>query len=45
MKMWTVHIKDQTARSVQYELDLHCPLKLLVSSTVRKDFQAGNKCK
>ena len=27
---------DQTARSVQSGLDLHCPQKLLVSSTVGK---------
>ena len=32
MKMWTVWIKDQTAHS-----DLHCPQKLLESSTVRKE--------
>ena len=38
MKMWTVWIKDQTAHSVQSDLDLHCPQKLLVSSlSVRKD--------
>ena len=35
--MWTVWIKDQTARSVQSDLDLRCPQKLLVSSTVRKE--------
>ena len=35
--MWTVQIRDQTARSVQSDLDLHCPQKLLVSSTVRKE--------
>ena len=35
--MWTVYIKDQTARCVQPDLDLHCPQKLLVSSTVRKE--------
>ena len=36
--MWTVQIKDQTARSVQSDLDLHCPRKLLVSSSVRKNY-------
>ena len=28
--------QDQTASSVQSDLDLHCPRKLLVSSSVRK---------
>ena len=37
MKMWTVLLRDQNARSVQSDLDLHCPPKILVSSTVRKD--------
>ena len=36
MKMWTVYIRDQTAYSMQSDLDLHCPQKPLVSSTVRK---------
>ena len=36
--MWTVQIRDQTAHSVQSDLDLHCPQKLLVSSSVRKKF-------
>ena len=35
--MWTVQIRDQTAHSVQSDLDIHCPQKLLVSSSVRKD--------
>ena len=39
MKMWTMQIKDQTACSVQSDLDLHCPQKLLVLSTVRKEFR------
>ena len=39
MKMWTVWIRDQTARSVQSDLDLHCPQKLLVSSSVRKELR------
>ena len=34
MKMWTVKIRDETAYSVQSDLDLHCPQKL-VSSSVR----------
>ena len=25
--MWTVKIKDQTAHSVQFDLDLQCPQK------------------
>ena len=33
--MGTVQIRDQTACSVQSDLDLHCPQKL-VSSSVRK---------
>ena len=37
MKMWTVQIADQTAHSVQSHLDLHCPQKLLVSSSVGKE--------
>ena len=35
--MWTVTIRDQPACSMQSDLKLHCPLKLLLSSTVRKD--------
>ena len=34
--MWTVEIRDQTAHSVQSYLNLHCPQKLLVSSSVRR---------
>ena len=30
-------MRDQTAQSVQSDLDLHCPQKLLVSSPVRKE--------
>ena len=30
-----MQIRDQTAHSVQSDLDLHCPQKLLVSSSVR----------
>ena len=33
MKMWTVWIRDQNARSLQSDLDLHCPQKLHVSSS------------
>ena len=39
MKMWTVKIRDQTARSVQFDVDLHCPQKLLVSALVRKELK------
>ena len=35
-KMWTVLIRDQTAHSVQSDLDLHFPQKLPVSSSVKK---------
>ena len=42
MKMWTVYIRDQTARSVQSDLDVHCPQKLLVSSTVMKDLSPSS---
>ena len=38
--MWTVYIRDQTARSVQSDLDLHCPQKLLLSSTVGKELMS-----
>ena len=31
--MWTVQIKDQTARFVQSDLDLHYPQTLLMSSS------------
>ena len=33
MKVWTGKIKDQTACSVQSDLDVHCPQKLLVLSS------------
>ena len=35
--------KDQTARYVQSDLDVHCPQKPLVSSTVRKELYYGAK--
>ena len=35
--MWTVSIRDQAARFVQSDLDLHCPQELHVSSPVRKE--------
>ena len=35
--MWKVYIRDQTACSVQSDLDLHSPQKLLVSSSVREE--------
>ena len=37
--MWTRKIKDQTARSVQSYLDLHCPQKLFVSLSVWKELK------
>ena len=37
--MWTVKIRDQTAGFVQSDLDLHCPQKLVVSSSVRKQLK------
>ena len=37
MEMWTVQIRDQTALSVQSDLDLQYPQKLLLSSTVGKE--------
>ena len=42
MEMWTVSIKDQTAHSVQSDLDLHCPQQFLVSSTVRKELKVNS---
>ena len=39
--MWTVQIRDQTARSVQSDLDLHCPQKLLVLSIVGNELNAN----
>ena len=35
--MWIVQIRDQTTRSVLSDLDLICPQKFLVSSSVRKE--------
>ena len=35
--------QDQTARSVQSDLDLHCPQKFRVSSLVRKELRERNK--
>ena len=35
--MWVVYIRAQTAHSVQSDLDVLCPQKLLVSSSVRKE--------
>ena len=45
MKIWTMWIKDQTACSVQSDLDLHCPQKFLTSSIVRKELKYYVKCK
>ena len=36
--MRTVYIRDQTARSVQSDLDLHSLQKLYVPSSVKKEF-------
>ena len=38
--MWTVYVRDQTARSVQSDLDVHCPQKLPISSTEGKELKA-----
>ena len=40
--MWTVWIRDQAACSLQSDLDVHCPQKLLVSLSVRKELKGGN---
>ena len=40
--MWTVKITDQTAHSVQSDLDLHCPQKLIVLSSVRTELTEKN---
>ena len=42
--MWTAQIRDQTAHSVQSDLDLYCPQKLLVSSSVRKELNNKPLC-
>ena len=34
--MWAAQIRDKTARNAQSDLDRHCPVKPLVSSTVWK---------
>ena len=41
--MWTVHIRNQTAHSVQSDLDLHCPQRFLVTSSVRKELRGKKK--
>ena len=41
--MWTVQIKDQTARSVQSDLNLHCPHKLLVSLSLKKELMPSTE--
>ena len=35
MKLWTVYIRDQTARSVKSGLDLPCPQKLLLRKELK----------
>ena len=35
--MWRVYVGDRAAHSVQSDLELHCPKKLLMSSTVVKE--------
>ena len=37
--MCTVKVRDLTAHPVQSDLDLHCPQKLLMSSSVRKELK------
>ena len=39
--MSTVQIKDQIAYSVQSDLDLHCPQRIHVPSSVRKVLVSG----
>ena len=39
--MSTVQIKNQTAHSVQSDLDLHCPQRIHVPSSVRKVLVSG----
>ena len=34
-------MRDQTAHFVQSDLDLHCPQKLLASSSVRKELKVA----
>ena len=42
--MWTVKIRDQTAQTVQSDIDLHCPHKLLVTSSIGIEFKVGDSC-
>ena len=39
MIMWTVQIRDQTSRSVQSDLDLHCVQKLPALLQVEKEIK------
>ena len=41
--MWTVYTTDQTTCSVQSDLDLHSPQKLLDSSSVGKELTSLRK--
>ena len=38
--MWTMYIRDQTARSVQSDLDLHCPQNVFVSLAVGNELKS-----
>ena len=40
--MWIVLIRDHTSRSVQSDLNLHCPQKVPVSSSVREELKDRN---
>ena len=42
MKTWTVQVRDQTVHFVQFDLNLHCPQKLLVLSSVGKKLTVIN---
>ena len=44
MKMWTVLIGDQYARSVQFNFDLHCTQKVFGSLSLRKVFTLTSYC-
>ena len=44
MKMWTVYIRDQIACSMQFDLDLHCPLKVFcVTKKIKCSTQTGSQ--
>ena len=43
MKTWKVQIRDETACSVQSDLDLNYPQKLFVSSIVRTELRPSSR--